>query len=176
MPKMMSHYTEMARRQLPASIHGDVIAAVPSTPQPTGTDMVLDAGVGAVAAIVPVAAALAAAVSLFLKSLVQRGRPRNKPAEQRLHQTLLLVFRRETVEIVELHRNGRRVGAVLESNALAGVSYKRTETLLDTRLTIGTIEWPIHGWFERDLRRALDPLGVELEQLPAAIPYKESEQ
>lgn len=162
MQKSMSHFTDMARQQTTASALGEVVAAVPVAQLPTGTDMALGAGAGVISLPFPWLAGLLPLAS----QLIHRWRSKGGTAQQQLgNRPLLLVFRPKHLEVIELQRRGRKLGRILVTQPLAGASYRREGMAIDTRLTVGEDEWPIHGWFERDLRTALGPLGVELERL-----------
>ncbi len=172
MPKMMSHYTEMARQDSDTTDRQSIVAAVPAT-RPDPVDELMGAGGGCLA---PLAGLFGAAIAAILlgTNLIRRkfmSHGSEIPANR-----VLIVIRNSGVDLVELKRFGRGLGRILHSYELSDVSYYRTEMAVDTRMRVGAIEWAIHGWFERDLRAALGPLGVSLEQLPLGIPCKELDQ
>ena len=84
-----------------------------------------------------------------------------------------LVFRRNRLDVHRLKPTGR-AGEFRESFSYDEVSYGRGDSpshmAIETFLRAGGVEFPVHGWFERDLRKAIAPLGVSLDPIAGAAP------
>jgi len=177
MPKMLSHYTELARRR-PSDAHhyatppGEITAAVPArTPDPVEHSFAASAG--AAGGLAGLLGLLIAGSGILLMTFRRLANNRNEEVPT---SNAFVIFRETGVELARVKRFGRPVGPTLAAYPLDQVSYHRTDFAVDTRMMIAGREWMIHGWFERDLRAALGPLGVPLDPLAAPIPYKEIDQ
>lgn len=143
MPKLLSHYTEMARRD----VADDVVAAVPARHP-------------AVASGRTVAVGLAALIAGPLAVLAGLGAARQTTRTSHAHhqaryRTIVLALGPAEVTAHRLTRFGRRLGPALERYPSSEVSYRSTDIAVETILTVDGIEWLVHGWYERDLRAAL---------------------
>lgn len=102
---------------------------------------------------------------------IRNGRDPDDLAEQVHHRIFLLVFRRDRLD-VHARKRRNRFGALLTSLPYDDMSYGRgpdpSSMAINTYLRTQDIEFPINGWFERDLRKALGPLGVTIEPLSGA--------
>ena len=173
MPKVMSHYTELARRHDRAQGFArpdEIVAAVPATRPPDPVDVAWGVAGGAGAVFFSLFAVLAAGIATAGQYWRRKHKANNSEAPS---VNVMIIVRRSSVDVAEVKRFGRRIGKTLGTYDFSQVRYWRTDFAVDTRMQTGGVEWTVHGWFERDLRAALRPLGITLDQLPAAIPYKE---
>lgn len=165
MPKMMSHYTELARRR-ETTAPQDILAAIPAT-TPDPLEDSLAAATGLFAGVVGLITAAVGALAVLV-----RRRAKNAHSEVAA-RSVLIVIRETEVDLVKVKWFGRGLGQTLSTYPHDIVRYYRTDLAVDTRMMIAGREWAVHGWFERDLREVLRPLGIQLEQLPTPISYKE---
>lgn len=113
---------------------------------------------------------LAVLLAAQARTLIGRTRTDMPVGRRGGFENVIAVFYEDRVD---LHNSGefrRRVGELLESHPLSAVSYRRTDVAVDTRLTIAEVEWSVNGWFERDLRSAMEPLEIATDRVPAALP------
>lgn len=112
----------------------------------------------------------------FARLGFKKLRTDNEPetlSEQVKFRTFLLVFRRNRLDV---HRNKsrHRPGDLVTSFGYDDVSYGRHEKpgglATETFVRVNGIEFPVNGWFERDLRKTVAPLGVTLQAIGGAAP------
>jgi len=156
----------------------EILAAVPT--QPPDPVKAVDVASGAAVTCLGLLGTPFAVLPLARMKL---GQFRTRDAggiEQSKYGSLLLVFRRNRLD---LHKLGRRYrpGPFIES-----LSYDQVESFGRKPGTLAIETWPrlvdgeellIHGWFERDLRRTLGQLGIDILAIPgAAQPIRRLDQ
>jgi len=112
------------------------------------------------------------AVLPFLRIKIGQYRSRNAGAiEQSKYGALMLVFRRSRLDIHRFVGRGRP-GDFIESFRYDEVeSFGRKPEGMAVETWLNFVEGGellIHGWYERDLRRAIEPLGIHLIAIPGA--------
>jgi hypothetical protein len=149
MPKMMSRYTELARRD----VGPEVQAAVPARQPVKGRDVAAGALAGGFGPI-------AITASAVLLSTVGRLTLKRKSAyEQARLFTIVIAFHPGRATFHRQQWFGRRLGPTIEHATLDGLRYGRRGMAVETVLTLAGDEWHVGGWYERDLRAALRTLG-----------------
>lgn len=149
MPKMLSHDTDLARRD----VGPEVQAAVPARQPVKGRDVVALAFAGSFGSI-------AIAVSAVFLSTIGRLTLKRKSAyEQARLFTIVIAFHSGRATFHRQRWFGRQLGPTIEHASLDGLRYGRRGMAVKTVLTLAGDEWHVGGWYERDLRAALRTLG-----------------
>ena len=163
---MLAAHTERARSQL----QGPIVAAVPSRTVAPAPGLVAVGVVSGASSLIEPLLGFFAPLVIIVREYVGRFRTRHaEAAVQGQYRPMLLVFRDDRVDIHATSRAGRRIGPALESHPLQSIEYRRANGVLDTRVEISDgASWAVHGWFERDLRALIGPLGVRLGELTEA--------
>lgn len=86
-------------------------------------------------------------------------------ADRAQYEPVLLVFRASRVDVHEGPQT--RIGEAVESYGYDEASYGRTPNGLasETQLSFGGDIYVVDGWYERDLRSLLEPLGVDIQRI-----------
>lgn len=149
MPKMLSHDTDLARRD----VGPEVQAAVPARQPVKGRDVVAGAfalGFGSIAIAVS---------AVFLSTIGRLTLKRKSAYEQARLFTIVIAFHSGRATFHRQRWFGRQLGPTIEHASLDGLRYGRREMAVETVLTLAGDEWHVGGWYERDLRAALRTLG-----------------
>lgn len=149
MPKMMSAYTDKAKRDVDAG----VVAAVPARNPATRTAVAAGVFAGILSPLV------IAGSALFLTTAGRAVLARRSPIEQGRMFTIVIAFHPEHATFHRQRWFGRRLGPAIGSSDYSGLRYARRGMAVETFLTVAGDEWLIAGWYERDLRQAPRSLG-----------------
>ena len=111
----------------------------------------------------------------FARLRVKAARNNRNPeglSEQIHYRVFHLVFRRDRLDVYSRQRRGR-FGPLVQSFPYDNMSYGRGDhpagMAIETFLRVDDIVLPIHGWFERDLRKAIGSLGVTIEPITGPV-------
>ena len=145
----------------------EIVAVVPTQPSQPLTRT--DTASGAVAPFLGLLG-LPLALLTLLRAAARKYRSRDSSTDEKsLQHSLLLIFRQSRLDVHDQRRG--RAGEFVESYTYDRVhSYGRSTDgmAVETWLRVDDFEFLVPGWYERDLRKVLDTVGVSLDAITGA--------